>query len=141
MTARKLVSIGVPIYKRLEYLPSVLRMVGSQDYPAIELIVSDNGENGTKVQEIIQAEGYARPYRFRQNRSTVNMIPHYNQIIAEATGEYFVTLNDDDEISSNFVTELVHQLEQHPEATLAFARQEIINTAGEVIRKSKKICR
>jgi glycosyltransferase involved in cell wall biosynthesis len=132
----KLVSIGVPIYKRLEYLPSVLKMVGGQDYPFIELIVSDNGQNGTKVSDMLRAQ-YRRPYRFRQNDSTVSIITHYNQIISAASGDYFVNLDDDDEISSNFVSELVGQLERHPEASMAYARQEIINGEGRVIRKSK----
>jgi glycosyltransferase involved in cell wall biosynthesis len=133
----KQVSIGVPIYRRLEYLPSVLKMVGSQDYPAIELIISDNGQNGTKVREIVEAQ-YHRPYRFRQNPSTVDVTQHHNQIIREASGEYFHLLSDDDEISPNFVSELVKQLERHPEATLAYARLEIINNDGIVVRKSKE---
>ena len=62
---------------------------------------------------------------------------HLNQIIREASGEYFHLLNDDDEISSNFVSELVGQLELHPEASLAYARLEIINKEGVVVRKSK----
>lgn len=44
----KLVTIGIPIYRRLEYLPQVLKIVEEQDYPSIELLVSDNGMNGTK---------------------------------------------------------------------------------------------
>lgn len=42
----KLVTIGVPIYERLQHLPRVLEIAASQDYSNIELLVSDNGENG-----------------------------------------------------------------------------------------------
>jgi glycosyltransferase involved in cell wall biosynthesis len=135
--APKLVTIGVPIYKRLEYLPSVLKMAASQDYPTLELLVSDNGVNGSTVRDIVQAR-YPRPYRFRQNAATVSISEHFNQIIHEASGEYFAILNDDDEISPNFVSELVHQLERHPEATLAMSRQEIIDKDGVILRKSKQ---
>jgi glycosyltransferase involved in cell wall biosynthesis len=137
ISSKKLVSIGVPIYKRLEFLPGVLKMVEAQDYPYVELVVSDNGQNGTKVRDLIEAQ-YSRPYRFRQNQSTVSISPHYNQIIEAASGEYFVNLDDDDEISPNFVSELVGQLERHPEATVAFSKQETINASGEVIRKSNE---
>ena len=132
----KLVTIGVPFYKRLDYLPSVLRMVAAQDYPSIELIISANGENGTRVREIIEVN-YRGAYRFRENPSTVNMAVHFNQIIYEASGDYFHILNDDDEISPNFISELVYELERHPEASLAYARLEIINKEGVVLRKSK----
>ena len=84
-----------------------LRMVAAQDYPSIELLISANGENGTKVREIIEAN-YRGAYRFRENPSTVNMAVHLNQIIHEASGDYFHLLNDDDEMSPNFISELVH---------------------------------
>ena len=75
----KLVTIGIPIYKRLEYLPQVLNIVASQDYPNIDLLVSDNGMNGTIVPEIV-TKYYPKQYRFRQNPSTVSVSIHYNQL-------------------------------------------------------------
>src|SRR5262245_8367144 len=102
----KLVSIGIPVYTRLNFLSHVLKVVQAQDYPSIELIVSDNGMNGSKVQEIVNS-CYDRPYTFRQNSTPVSISTHFNQIVQEATGEYFVLLADDDEISWNYVSELV----------------------------------
>jgi glycosyltransferase involved in cell wall biosynthesis len=133
----KLVTIGIPIYKRLEYLPNVLKIVASQDYPAIELLVSDNGMNGSAVREIVN-RNYARPSRFRQNLSTVGMSVHFNQIIHEASGEYFVLLADDDEISSNFVSELVNLLERHPRASVAMGIQETVDEMGVSLRRSSE---
>jgi glycosyltransferase involved in cell wall biosynthesis len=133
----KRVTIALPIYKRLEYLPHVLRIVAAEDYPDIELIVSDNGMNGTRVRDIVEA-CYPRPHRFRQNPATVNISQHFNQLIDEATGEYFVILCDDDEISSNYVSELVASLEMYPGASVAIARQEMLATNGAVVRRSSE---
>ena len=133
----KLVTIGIPIYKRLEYLPSVLKIVGSQDYPNIELIVSDNGMNGAAVRDIVQ-RCYTRPSRFRQNPSTVGMSIHFNQIIHEASGEYFVLLADDDEISTNYVSDLVNLLERYPRASVAMAVQETVDEGGTLVRRSSE---
>lgn len=140
MTAPKLVTIGLPIWKRLENLPHVLKIVEAQDYPSIELLVSDNGMNGTKVRDTVQAN-YSRPFTFRQNSSIAEISEHFNQIVHQAAGEYFVLLCDDDEISSNFVSELVRSLERFPEASLALARQEIIDENDVVVRKSNDIPR
>ena len=74
---RKLVTIGIPIYKRLEYLPNVLRVVEAQDYPEIDILVSDNGMNGTAVSDVVKKH-CTRPYRFRQNSATVSG-PRKNQ--------------------------------------------------------------
>lgn len=135
MTTPKLVSIGLPMWKRLEYLPHVLKIIEVQDYPSIELIVSDNGENGTKVHDVVKAH-YSRPFRFRQNPQTVTVGTHFNQILQVLSGEYCTILCDDDEISSNYISTLVQTLEEHPEASMAYARQEIMNEDGVVIRKS-----
>lgn len=133
----KLVTIGIPVYKRLEYLPNVLHIVAAQDYPNIDVLVSDNGMNGTAVPEIV-AKHYHKPYRFRQNPSTVSCSTHYNQLIHNASGEYVTVLADDDEISSNFVSELVQLLERHPEASAALAIEETIDESGNLIRRSKE---
>lgn len=133
----KLVTIALPIYKRLDYLPHILEILAAQDYPDIELLVSDNGMNGTRVRELVEAH-YSRPYRFRQNPATVDISRHFNQLVAEAAGEYLVMLCDDDEISSNYVSELVGSLERHPEAAVALARQEMFNKDGTIVRKSNE---
>src|SRR5512133_3693762 len=96
------VTIGLPIYKRLEYLPHVLDVISAQDYPSVELLVSDNGQNGDRVLEIVRRH-YSKPFRFRQNPATVSISTHFNQLLQEASGKYFITLCDDDEISANYV--------------------------------------
>jgi glycosyltransferase involved in cell wall biosynthesis len=130
-----LVTISIPIYKRLEYLPHVLNIVRSQDYPNIELIVSDNGQNGSKVEEIV-ARHYTRPYKIRQNARSVSISTHFNQLVHAAAGKYFLLLADDDEISSNYVSETAGMLERFPQASMAVAKQEILNENGAVIRES-----
>jgi glycosyltransferase involved in cell wall biosynthesis len=132
----KLVTIGIPIYKRLEYLPNALRVVTAQDYPHIDLLVSDNGVNGSAVSDLVE-QHYRRPYRFRQNASTVSPSIHFTQLIQNARGEYFIALPDDDEITPNFVSELLQVIERHPEASAAFGREEGIDPSGLVIRQSK----
>jgi glycosyltransferase involved in cell wall biosynthesis len=131
-----LVTVGLPIYKRLRYLTNALRVVEAQGYPNLELLVSDNGMNGTAVYEIVKKH-YRRPFRFRQNSSIVEMSIHYNQIIDEAQGEYFVLLNDDDEISPNYVSELVDLMERSPQASIGMSTQEIMDESGKVITKSR----
>ena len=136
MVTPRLVTIGLPIWKRLEYLPHVLRIIEAQDYPSIELLVSDNGMNGTKVRDAVQAN-YSRPFTFRQNSFIAEITEHFNQIVRQAAGEYFVMLSDDDEITPNFVSELAALLENYPQASIAFAKQEIINEDGAIVRTSK----
>ncbi len=131
----KLVTVAIPVYKRFDFLPKAIQCVASQDYPNIELIVSDNGQNGTRVPEIVR-QHYPRPFRFRQNPESVSIATHFNQLLQEAAGEYYVVLCDDDEISANYVSELVSVLESNPRVSIALARQEIMETSGRVTQTS-----
>ena len=131
----KLVTIALPVYKRLDYVVEALRSIAAQDYSNIELIVSDNGENGSKVRELAE-QWYPRPFRFRQNPQTVPLPEHYNQLIQLATGEYFAFLDYDDVLSPNYVSDLVRILDEHPEVAVAISREEIIDPSGRVLRTS-----
>lgn len=132
---RPLVTVGIPIYKRLEYLPHVLEIVAAQDYSEIELLVSDNGMNGDRVREIV-SEHYMRPFVFRQNPSSASIGRHFTQLVEEARGKYFVLLCDDDELSPNYVSELVDSMERHPEAAVGISRQELMEVDGTVVGSS-----
>lgn len=128
-----LVSIGIPVHKRLKYLPQALASIREQDYPNIELIVSDNGRNGYRLRKIVE-EHYPGPYKYRQNAVPVSGAAHFNQMIAEASGSYFILLCDDDEISHGYVSELVAILEHQPTACVAISKQEVIDESGRRIR-------
>jgi glycosyltransferase involved in cell wall biosynthesis len=131
-----LVTVGIPVYKRLQYLPNAIGSIAAQDYPNIELLVSDNGMNGSAILDIVDRH-YRKPYRFRRNPVTVGMSVHCNQLIEEAWGKYFMPLQDDDEISPNYVSALVSLLEKHPEASIAFSVQESIDGEGTLLSRSK----
>jgi len=130
-----LVTVGIPVYKRLRFLREAVQSVAAQDYQNIELIVSDNGVNGTAIPELV-GQYYKRPYRFRQNPSTINATLHYNQIVHEATGDYVVLLGDDDEVSPNFISDLVGVVQRHPDITVAIPKQEQMDEEGRTFRAS-----
>lgn len=127
------VTIAIPVYKRLGLLPNALACVRRQHYRHIDLLVSDNGGNGETLRTIIESH-YPGPYRLRANASPVSVVEHFNQLLEAARGEYFVLLCDDDEISPDFASELVVELEEHPEAAVALARPETVD-AGGVVRR------
>jgi glycosyltransferase involved in cell wall biosynthesis len=128
----KRVTVAVPVYKRLDLLPDTLRSVVQQDYPNLEILVSDNGGNGEALTELVERH-CPRPHRIRRNARTVGLPEHFNQLIEEATGDYFLILSDDDEISSNYVSALVDALERHPEAGIALGRVERMDEAGAFV--------
>lgn len=127
-----LVTVAVLVYKRLEYVAQALRSVAAQDYPNIELIVSDNGPNGDRVAELAR-QHYPRPFVFRQNPTSVPIVTHFNQAVDAASGKYYVLLCDDDELAPNFISEMVALLEQHPNAGAAIACVENMDINGSTV--------
>jgi len=130
-----LVTIGIPVYRCLDYLPQTLESVRAQDYDNIEVIVSDNGINGPRLEEIVNRY-YRKPFRLRKNPATVSPVAHFNQIIHEASGEYFMMLHDDDLVSPNYVSELESLLASNSNVSVAISRQESMDKAGHFIRGS-----
>ncbi|MEF3274193.1 MAG: glycosyltransferase family 2 protein [Chloroflexus sp.] len=126
------VTVAIPVYKRLTYVAQAIQSVAQQDYPAIELIVSDNGCNGDAVLNIARAH-YPRPFVFRQNPESVSIVTHFNQLLAAASGEYFVLLSDDDELAPGYLTAMVAALEAHPEAAAAISRVEVIDEQNRLL--------
>jgi glycosyltransferase involved in cell wall biosynthesis len=129
------VTIAVPVYKRLQYLPGALQSVAGQDYPHIELIVSDNGNNGDAVEQIVRTH-YDKPYRLRRTNGGIPITAHYNELVEAATGEYFVLLADDDELSPNYCTALVAALERNTQAGFALARLEVMDETGRIVPRN-----
>ena len=64
------------------------------------------------------------------------LVVHFNHMAQEASGHYYVMLCDDDEITSNFVSELVGILDSNPDVSIGIAKQEVIDISGRVMRTS-----
>lgn len=134
-TPPPVVTVGIPVYKRLETLPFALRAVAAQDYAHIELLVSDNGQNGEALDAIIRAN-WPHPYRVHRHPVTVSVTANFNTLVNLAKGEYFVLLCDDDTISADFVSDLVGLLQTHPRAALAIPQHAKMDDEQQVYWRS-----
>lgn len=109
---RPLVSIGVPTCDRVTLLERALGSLVAQDYPNLEIVVSDNAStDGTpevcaRMQQRYPFVCYHRvPVRIRpfENFRNALMLSH---------GRYFAWASDDDLWEPDFVSELVAQIER-----------------------------
>jgi glycosyltransferase involved in cell wall biosynthesis len=124
------VTIAIPVYKRLDYLEGALESVARQDYPEIDLLISDNGIQGSRLEELVD-RCLARPYRLRANPQTVSITEHYNQLIDAAEGDYFVLLCDDDELGgTDYISTLVEVLETQSDVGVALGKLEAMDASG-----------
>lgn len=92
-----LVSVYIPTCNRKELFERALDSVLQQDYPALEILVVDDGsqaDTAAAVQVMCQRDSRIRWFRHEQSRGAPVA---RNLAIAEASGEFITGLDDDDE--------------------------------------------
>ena len=109
-----LVSVGIPTYNRRPLLERAIRSVLDQDYPELDLVVSDNAssdDSESALRALASADPRLRYERARENRGhAVN----FRRVFELARGDYFMWLSDDDEITPGYIRRCVEELEADP---------------------------
>jgi len=114
-----LVTIGIPVYNGGERLRRALDAILAQEYPNLEIIISDNAstdQSPTIIREFLSRREGARTVRQEQN---IGASGNFEFLMREAHGKYFFWASCDDYWHPQFVSRNVAQLESAPEAGLA----------------------
>jgi len=113
-----LVTIGIPTYNRSNLIQQTLQSALDQDYPNLEIIISDNASTDNTA-EICKSfcKLYSNFTYFRQisNRGGAE---NFNILLEMAKGSYFMWLGDDDWIDKNYITECMKVLTMDPDAVI-----------------------
>lgn len=112
------VSVGLPTFNRAGSLKRAIDSVLAQDYPNLELVISDNGSSD-RTQAMCQ-EYAARDSRVRYIRQPSNQgaLSNFRAVLDAADGHYFMWLGDDDWLQDSYVTACVKTLVAQPETSL-----------------------
>jgi GT2 family glycosyltransferase len=121
----------VPTYRRLEHLPGVLRSLEAQDYPDLDVLISDNGLLGNDLDDVVE-EHLDRPHRIRRTGETLPIEEHFDALTREAEGEYFLLLCDDDQLGPRAVSALVAAMEEDPGIRVALPHVRTLDRDGEI---------
>jgi len=108
-----LVSIIIPTFNRKEILLQIIESVIEQDYPAIELVIADDGStDGTdKMIEILREKtAYPIKYIFTGTPDIYNLGLARNLGAIEAVGEILVFLDDRYKMEKDCVSRFVEKL-------------------------------
>lgn len=87
-------SVLLPTRNRLELLGYAVESVRRQDYDDWEIILSDNFSD-QDIRGYVQSLGDPRVRYYRTDRS-IHVTDNWNNAMEKATGDYVVTLGDDD---------------------------------------------
>lgn len=130
-----LVTIAIPTYNRAtSYLRPCLEGALAQTYPHLEIIVADNGSHDDTPSVVRR---YHDP-RVRYYRQPRNILPNdnFNFCLAQARGDYFHLLLDDEQIDSDFVEVCLNAAQMRPTAGLIRTGLRAIDENNVVVEET-----
>lgn len=108
---RPLVSIGIPVYNEQRFLEKALISLLAQDYPNIEILITDNGSTDASpsiIQKFQEKHPNIRVHRFAENKGAV---ASFNDCCRRAQGKYFAWAGAHDLWEPSFISQCVAVLE------------------------------
>lgn len=127
------VTIGIPIFKTVDYIDATMQSALSQTYSDIEfLVVDDCGNDGSidKVEKYQREHARGLFINILHNEKNMGISYCRNLIIDEAKGKYLFFMDSDDTIEPNTIQLLINAVNLiHAQA--AFASYEIIDHVNE----------
>jgi len=127
------VTLAVLTLNKPTYLRETLTSVLAQDYPGLEILISDNASTDETPDLAREIAGGDPRVRFRRNEKTVPIHEHFTQCLFAAKGEFFILLSDDDRINPTFVSELAGVARRHPSVNVVVPLNRTIDENGNTI--------
>lgn len=94
-----LASMLLLFYNQEKYVQQAVQGALDQTYPALEIILSDDGSSDETYQEMVKTvEGYRGPHRIvlNRNNSNLGLTSHVNKLVEMAEGEVILLSGGDD---------------------------------------------
>jgi GT2 family glycosyltransferase len=132
-----LISVVIPNWNGAHHLPTCLESLRRQTYPYVEVIVADNGSTDGSLEMLARDYPEVRVLALGENRGFTGAC---NAGMQAAQGEFVALLNNDTEVDSRWLEEIVAAFERHPEAgivaskMLLFDHRDTFHTAGDFYR-------
>lgn len=119
MNDTPLVSVGIPTFNREALISRAIDSVLNQDYPNIEIVISDNcSTDGTAAVCRNYAQAHPR-IRFVQQPRNLGATSNFLEVLRHASGNYFMWLGDDDWLDANYVSVALTRLQTDRSVSLA----------------------
>ena len=121
------VSVLIPTIGRPEFIVDTVRSVLRQSFTDLEVLISDNAP-AVPTRELLAAAGiHDERIRIVERRSRVPFSEHMNLCLADASGEFFMILSDDDQIAPDYIGQAMQVVRAQPAVTVVLGRQHRVS--------------
>lgn len=135
-----LLTVLIPNHNYAQYIAEAVGSVVAQDYRPIEIIIVDDASRDNSVEAaraaLENADSLQRTelIALRENRGKLGAI---NAALGHIRGEYLITLDADDRLSSNYVARCIETLRrgrlQNPNLGFVYTDCNLVDASGNVI--------
>ncbi len=149
---KPIVSICIPAYQKPQYVARCLDSILKQDYPSIEVIISDDSPIYAKASAGKPAEGSAKaggsedikqiikPYsekigiRYHHNQPALRSPANWNAALDKAGGELVMLMHQDDWFHTpDAISSFVKAFEENPGVDFVFCRNTAVDEQGNSV--------
>lgn len=130
-----LVSIGMTVYNAAAFVRKTLDSLLAQDYPNLELVISDNASTDGSS-EICQRFAERDPrVRYYRNSENIGAVRNWNRTLELARGELFMWASDHDLWDPTYVSKAYTTLAQEQDVVLVYPHGHLIDAKGRFLDK------
>ena len=128
-----LVSVGMPVYNRLDQTRRAINSILNQSYKNLEIIISNDCSPIPEMYKMLD-EFAAKDKRIKliHQPEDLGCYGNYYFVQHHATGEYFMYAQDDDWWNSDYIEKLVINLENNPQNAFALSHSFYVETNGKL---------
>ena len=133
----KKVSVAITAYNQADYVSQAVRSVLDQDYPNLEVIVSDN-HSTDHIQDVVEKYRGDPRFKYFRNESNLGMIGNFQRALCDCSaGDYALHLDGDDYlIDRTYIREAMELVERH-DLVMVFAKSKTLYDKSGFIVEDK----
>lgn len=134
LARRPKVTIAIPTFNRAAWIKAAVTRALAQSWTDFEVLVSDNASSD-ETQAVLAQFDDPR-LRVVRHASNLGLVGNWNYCLAEARGEYFALVPDDDSIAPWFVERCIGLLDTDPQLPIILALTDFSSDGGRLFRAS-----
>ena len=123
------VTVVIPNWNGMKYLPDCLASLAGQTYPGLKVILIDNGSEDGSAAYARETYPGIRIRAFRRNTGFCRAV---NEGIRLSDTPYVILLNNDTVCDPDFVSRMVEGIRRHPKAFSCSARMMQMNQPDKI---------
>jgi len=130
MQQTPLVTVALPLYRSAPFVDHMIGNLKRLSWDNLQIIVSDRHGADDAIRRLMMEFAGDTRFRFIQADDELNWVAHYNLLLKEADGSYFMWMPHDDYYPEGYVPSLVQALENDRRAIAAFGRRRVHYLSG-----------